>query len=311
MRIVFLDADTVGSVHNLSRFQDFGPLTVYGYTAPEQVVERLQQQQIVITNKVVLSRSVMEQAPDLQLICITATGTNNVDLAYAQEKGIVVKNVTDYSTHSVAQHTFSLILGLLNHFRYYDLYVKIGAYGRQPLFTHLERPIWELKGKTFGIVGLGTIGRQVAHIAEAFGAEIVYFSSSGQDRHDRYARLELDTLMHRSDIVSVHAPLTDQTRNLIRYSHLSRMKSTALLINTGRGGIVNEADLARAIDENLIQGAGVDVYTEEPLPASHPLMQVHNKERLILTPHIAWASIEARNLLIDKVYENIQSFLRQ
>lgn len=310
MKIVFLDADTVGNVDNLHRFKDFGEFIVYGQTSAAQVTERIQQYEVVITNKVIIDREVMEQAPNLKLICASATGTNNIDKACAQERGIQVKNVSDYSTNSVAQHTFSLILGLLNHHRYYDLYVKTGAYGRQSLFTHLDRPIWELSGKKFGIIGLGNIGKQVALIAEAFGAEIVYYSSSGKDRHDRYQRLELSELMAESDVVSIHAPLTEQTRNLIRYKELSWMKSTALLINTGRGGIVNEADLARAIDENLIQGAGIDVFTEEPLPGDNPLMQINNKEKIIMTPHNAWGSIEARNLLMDKVYENIKAFVK-
>lgn len=310
MKIVLLDADTIGQVSNLHRFEEIGEFTVYAHTLPEEIVDRVRDYDIIITNKVKIDRRVMAQASQLQLICISATGTNNVDLAYARERGIAVRNVEDYSTQSVAQHTFALILSLLNQVRYYDLYVKTGAYSRQPLFTHLGRPIWELHGKKFGIIGLGNIGRQVAGIAEAFGADIVYYSSSGQSRHDRYQRLALEELLTTSDVISVHAPLNDKTRNLIGYDQLSMMKKTALLINTGRGGIIHEADLVRALDEDLIQGAGIDVFTEEPISVQHPLMRLEKKEKIMLTPHMAWISIEARNLLMDKVYQNIASFIK-
>lgn len=310
MKIVLLDADTIGQVSNLHHFEKLGEFTVYPNTLPDEITDRVQGYDVIITNKVKIDRKVMEQATQLQLICISATGTNNVDLAYAQEKGIEVKNVEDYSTHSVAQHTFALILLLLNHVRYYDIYVKTGTYSKQSLFTHLGRPIWELHGKRFGIIGLGNIGRQAAVIAESFGAEIAYYSSSGKSRHDRYKRLDLEELLATSDIVSVHAPLNDKTRNLIGYDQIKRMKKSALLINTGRGGIINEADLATALDEELIQGAGIDVFTEEPISLEHPLMQLEKKEKVILTPHVAWASVEARNLLMDKVYKNIESFIK-
>lgn len=310
MKIVFLDADTIGQVSNLHRFEEFGEFTIYANTLPDEIIDRVKDYDIIITNKVEIDRKVIEQARQLQLICISATGTNNVDLACAREKGIEVKNVEDYSTHSVAQHTFALILLLLNQVRYYDMYVKTGAYSVQPLFTHMGRSTWEMHGKRFGIIGLGSIGRQVATIAESFGAEIVYYSSSGKNRHDRYQRLDLHTLLSSSDIISVHAPLNDKTRNLIAYDQIKMMKRSALLINTGRGGIIHEADLARALDEDLIQGAGIDVFTEEPISLEHPLMHLEKKEKAILTPHMAWISVEARNLLMDKVYQNIESFIR-
>lgn len=306
MKIVFLDADTVGETSSLSQFNNLGAFTVFPHTLPEETAGRIKDCNVVITNKVRIDRQVIDQAPRLKLICVAATGTNTIDKAYAQQKGIAVKNVEDYSTHSVAQHTFALLLALLNQVRYYDDYVRKGAYGRQPLFTHLGPPVREINGKRFAVIGLGSIGRQAAAIAEAFGAGVVYYSSSGKDRHDRYQRLDLDELLTTADIVSIHAPLHEKTENLITYRHLSTMKKSAMLINTGRGGIVNEGDLARALDEDLIAGAGIDVFTEEPIGAEHPYMTLAKKEKLILTPHIAWTSQEARDRLMQQVYRHIE-----
>lgn len=309
MKIVLLDADTIGEVSNLYKFNELGEFTVYANSLGKEVADRAADFDIVITNKVKIDRHIMDRASRLQLICISATGTNNVDLEYAREKGIAVKNVEDYSTHSVAQHTFALMLQLLNQVEYYDEYVKTGAYSKQMLFTHLGRPIREIHSKRLGIIGLGNIGRRVAAIAEAFGAEIVYYSSSGKNRHDRYQQLDIDTLLSTCDIVSIHAPLNEKSYHLITYEKLRLMKRGALLLNTGRGGIVNEKDLARALDEDLIKGAGIDVFLEEPIPLDHPYMQLKKKEKLLITPHVAWASVESRNLLMDKVYHNIRSFL--
>ncbi len=311
MKIVFLDADTVGKVSNINRFNELGEFTVYPHTTPEEVLHRVEDYQVIITNKVKIDQKTMEKAKELQLICVSATGTNNVDLEYAKEKGIVVKNVEDYSTHSVAQHTFALLLMILNQVRYYDMYVKTGVYSRQELFTHIYHPIWEIRGKRLGIIGLGNIGRQVAIIAESFGAEIVYYSSSGKTRHDRYQQLGLEELLATSDFVSIHAPLNDKTHHLIRYQDLCQMKDTAILINTGRGGIVEEEDLARALDEEKIKGAGIDVFIQEPIPLNHPFMRMDKKEKIIITPHVAWASVESRTLLMDRVYQNIATFMQE
>ncbi len=256
-----------------------------------------------------LDRATIEQAPHLKLICVAATGTNNVDKGAAAERGIPVKNAHDYSTQSVAQGTFAILLHLLNHVPVYDAYVKQGGYAQSDIFTYFGPPFWELSGKRFGIIGLGTIGRQVAKIADAFGAEVVYYSTSGQNTGQPYPRLELDELLRTSDVVSIHAPLTENTANLINYECLQRMKREAILINVGRGGIVNEADLARALDEELIAGAGVDVFENEPIQANNPLLGVKNKDALVLTPHVTWASLEARTRLIEKIGQNIDEFL--
>lgn len=310
MKIAFLDVKTLGNVHNLSKFKEFGTLHTYESTRPEEVAERIKDVDIVITNKIPITREAMDQATSLKLICVAATGMNNIDHDAARDKGIPVKNVEDYSTHSVAQHTFSLILALLNNPALHNAYVRSGAYSKDNIFTYMGAPFWQLKDKRMGIIGLGNIGTKVAEIAEAFGCKIVYYSSSNQDRHDRYQRLSLEELLHSSDVVSVHAPLTDKTENLISYNQIKLMPSHALLINTSRGGIINEADLAKATDDKLIRGAAIDVFSSEPLPADHPYLQVKDKDRLLLTPHIAWASEESRTLLIDRICGNIRQFLK-
>jgi lactate dehydrogenase-like 2-hydroxyacid dehydrogenase len=311
MKIVFLDAKTVGDVPNLHLFENFGEVVYYQTTSPQQTAERMKEADIVITNKVVLDSDAIEQASRLKLICISATGTNNVDKAAALKRGIPVKNVADYSSNSVAQGTFALLLHLLNNVPYLDAYVKNGGYSQSDIFTHLDRSFWELKGKRFGIIGLGSIGRKVATIAEAFGANVVYYSASGQNYQQPYQRLGLEELLRTSDVVSVHAPLNDYTANLLTYDRLHLMKRSAFLINAGRGGIVNEADLARALDEGLIAGAGVDVFEKEPISAQNPLLHIRHKERLAMTPHSIWASIESRTVLVEKVAQNIQQFIQE
>jgi glycerate dehydrogenase len=311
MKIVFLDAKTVGEVPNLAALEKFGTVTFYQTTTPAQTLTRVQDQDIVITNKVVLDRFILENCPNVKLICVAATGLNNVDLKAAEERGITVKNVSDYSSNSVAQLTFALLLQLINQVSYFDNYVKQGGYARSNIFTHLQPPYWEINGKQFGIIGLGNIGRQVARIASAFGSRVVYYSASGKNNNPDYQRLELKDFLATSDIISIHAPLNEYTRNLINYERLQQMKRSAVLINVGRGGIVNEADLARALNENLLAGAGIDVFETEPIKADNPLLQIKEPAKLVLTPHIAWASLEARTLLLDKVQQNIQEFLAQ
>jgi glycerate dehydrogenase len=252
----------------------------------------------------------MDALPDLKLICVAATGMNNIDLDYARERGIKVKNVSAYSTESVAQSTFAMLLHLVSRVPYYDAYVKSGAYSRGKTFTHHGHPFWELNNKRMGIVGLGNIGRRVARIAEGFGMEVVFYSTTGRNNNINYKRFDLDTLMATSDVVSVHAPLTDSTRDLISYEKIKLMRPCAILLNTGRGGIINEEGLARALDEKLIAGAGIDVMTLEPIPAKHPLMRIVDKESILITPHMAWGSIESRSRLIEGIARNIEEFRR-
>jgi glycerate dehydrogenase len=311
MKIVFLDVKTVGDVPNLHLFEQFGEVVYYQTTSPEQTLERINGADIVIINKVVLNEKAIEGASNLKLICVSATGTNNVDKAAAFKRGIPVKNVSDYSSASVAQGTYALLLQLLNNIPYFDAYVKSGAYAQSDIFTHLEKSFWELNGKRFGIIGLGNIGRKVAKIAEAFGAEVVYYSASGQSYLQPYERLNLEDLLGTSDVISIHAPLNEYTFNLITYDRLLKMKRSAILINAGRGGIVNEADLARALDDGVIAGAGVDVFEKEPISLENPLLHIKHKERLATTPHSIWASIESRTALIEKVALNIKQFITE
>lgn len=308
INIVFLDAKTVGEVANFRVLEKQGNLKIYENTDPSEVVERCKGYEVVITNKVAISREIMEQLPDLKLICIAATGMNNIDLDFAKKKDIEVKNVKAYSTESVAQHTFSLLLHLVNRPGYYDDYVKSGAYAKSDIFTHFGHPFWELNGKRLGIIGLGTIGRRVAQIAQGFGMEVVFYSTTGRNNNINFKRFDLDTLLSTSDVISIHAPLTDQTKDLINYENIKKMRSCAIILNTGRGGIINEADLARALNENLIGGAGLDVMKNEPIEPDNPLLKIYNREKILITPHVAWTSIEARQKLIEKLSSNIESF---
>ena len=311
MRLVFLDTKTMGTIPNMNLLEQFGEVTYYSTTRPEQTSARIKDADIVITNKVILDSATIAEAKYLKLICVAATGTNNVDKAAAAELGIPVKNAVDYSSNSVAQGTFSLLLHLLINIPYYDKYVKQGSYSQSDIFTHFGKPFWELAGKRFGIIGLGAIGRRVAKIADAFGSEVVYYSASGRNVQPGYTRLELEEFLKTSDIVSIHAPLNEYTSNLINYDRLRLMKKSAILINAGRGGIIREADLARAIDEEIISGAGIDVFEKEPIHEQSPLLHIKNKDRIVLTPHVTWASVEARTCLMKKVINNIQEFLNE
>jgi lactate dehydrogenase-like 2-hydroxyacid dehydrogenase len=252
----------------------------------------------------------METLPDLKLICVAATGTNNIDLEYAKEKGITVKNVVSYSTESVAQSTFAMLLHLLNKLSYYEAYVKSGAYARGDIFTHHGPAFWELNGKRLGVIGLGNIGRRVARIAEGFGMEIVFYSTTGRNNNINFRRFDLDTLLGTSDVVTIHAPLTETTRDLIGFERIKLMRPCAIILNTGRGGIINEADLARALNENIIAGACIDVMSTEPIKSNNPLLKVVDREKILITPHMAWASMEARARLIEGVARNIEQFKR-
>jgi len=308
MKIVLLDIKTIGDVPNLEKLKNLGDFTSYDVTKPNQTAERISGAEVVITNKVVLDEELIQNAENLKLICVAATGMNNIDLEAAEKSGVQVKNVADYASDSVAQGTFAIIFHLRYNLHGYDQYIKSGQYSESDIFTNLEYTYTELKNKRFGIIGLGNIGSRVASIAEAFGSEVVYYSTSGRNRDQPYQRLELEELLETSDIVSIHAPLNENTEYLIRYDELKLMKSSALLINTGRGGIVNENDLAQALDENCIGGAGLDVFEQEPINPDNPLLHLRNREKLVMTPHITWASVEARTELMEGIITNIKSF---
>jgi len=309
MKLAILDAVTLGQDVDLSVFERFGEVCIYQKTAFDETVQRCKEADIVITNKVVIDCRVMDACERLKLICVAATGMNNVDLAYAEQKGIIVKNVAGYSTHSVVQHTFAMLFYLLEKLPFYDRYVQSGSWSESGIFTSLARPFWEVRGKRWGIVGLGTIGRAVADVAKAFGAEVCYTSTSGQNHVSDYPELPLSELLERCDIVSIHAPLNEKTANLIDKAALLRMKEGAILLNLGRGGIVNEAELAEVLRKKEIY-VGLDVTEKEPLPVDSPLFKAFETGRLLVTPHIAWTSIEAREALIDGIVKNIESFLK-
>ncbi|WP_457593879.1 D-2-hydroxyacid dehydrogenase [Hydrogenimonas sp.] len=310
MKLVFLDAKTLGDDIDLNLFDRFGDVEIFQTTAKSETAERCKDADIVITNKVVIDKEVIDAASSLKLICVAATGMNNVDLDYAAKRGIEVKNVAGYSTHSVVQHTFAMLFYLMEKLPYYDRYVKSKEWSRSGIFTCIDRPFHELRGKQWGIIGLGTIGKEVAKVAEAFGATVVYYSTSGENEDPFYPRMELDTLLSTSHIVSIHAPLNEKTKNLLDFNRLEKIQAKAILLNLGRGGIINETDLVHVMDDKEIY-VGLDVTEREPLPEDSVLFEVAEPERLLITPHIAWTSVEAREKLLKGVFDNIALFLKK
>jgi len=309
LKIVILDALTFGETL-LSGFFKLGDVDIFQTTSPQETQERVAHSSVIVTNKVVITDAHMANAPSLKLICVAATGMNNVDMEAAKKRGIEVRNVSGYSTDSVIQHTFSMLFYLMGHSRYYDEYVKNGSYSRSKIFTDISKPFFELKKKRWGIIGLGTIGRGVANIAKAFGAEVCYYSTSGKNQAEDFLHVELDELLRTSHIISIHAPLNDKTLNLLDYEQLLICREGAIVLNLGRGGIINEEAVASIVDERDIY-FGLDVLKKEPMEQNHPLLSVINRERLYITPHIAWTSVEARDRLIEGVIENIKSFIKQ
>lgn len=313
MKIVFLDSDTMGDV-SFAPIAEKGELFLYPRSTPQQAIERVKDCEVLIVNKIIVNKELVDAAPKLRLICEAATGVNNIDIEYARSKGIPVRNAAGYSTESVAQVTFMHILNLVGHASYFDRRVKTGEYYENGIFSDMSWPFFELKGKKLGIIGMGNIGQRVARIAVAFGMEVAYYSTSGTSHCKDYPSLPLEDLLSVSDIVTIHAPLNDATRNLVTYDRLKLMKPSAYILNMGRGGIINEQDLADALSDNIIAGAATDVYVREPLEPGHPYMKFKDytdkdgrclKEKLLLTPHIAWTSDEALKTLVEKIAENI------
>lgn len=308
MKIVFLDAKTIGDDIDLSAYDTLGEVVKYSFSRPEEVPERAADADVLIVNKIRIDEAAVGRADHLKLVCVTATGTNNLDKDYLERRGIAWRNVADYSTQSVAQHTFAMLFFLLEKLRYYDDYVKEGRYINDTVFTHFAEHFYELKGKTWGIIGLGNIGRRVAAIAEAFGAEVIYTSPSGSAPQEGYHQVDLDTLLAESDIISVHAPLNQYTENLINENALKKMKKTCIFLNLGRGPIVNEQDLADALMQGEIAAAGLDVLCQEPMSSDNPLMAIKDSRKLFITPHIGWASVESRTRLMDIIFHQIKEF---
>ncbi len=309
MNIVFLEADTLGDDVDIKSFETLGNVTTYGLTKISEIPDRIKDADVVIINKLPMREDTIGQAKNLKLICLTATGTNNIDFSYTDVHGITVKNVRSYSTESVVQHTFATFFYLYEKLAYYDEYVKSEQYAKAPFFCHITEKFHELYGKTWGIIGLGEIGRRVGEVAKAFGLNVIYYSTSGKNNNKDFERVDFDELLKRSDIVSIHAPLNSDTKDLIDKDALSKMKKSAYLINMGRGPIINQEDLYEALVGDRIAGAALDVLTEEPMNPENPLIKIKDSKKLLITPHIAWATIEARQRCVKVVFENVKTFM--
>lgn len=306
MKIVYLDSATVGETP-MDGIAELGELVCWPESTPEEALERVRDCNVLIVNKVLVTRALLDAAPELRLVCEAATGVNNIDLEACRERNIPVRNVAGYSTDSVVQTTFMHILSLMGNAPYFDNTVKDGTYSRGTLFTDVSRPYIEIKGKRIGIVGMGAIGTGVARVAEAFGMEVVYYSTSGTGHCKEWPSISLGELMRTSDVISIHAPYNERTAGLIGAGELAMMKPSAIIVNMGRGGIVDEAALAEVIDNDLIGGAALDVFTKEPLPGDSPLLRTRHPEKLRFTPHTAWASTEALTRLVNCIADNIRS----
>ena len=304
MKIVFLDAATLGDT-SLEPIAKLGDLVCWPTSTPEEARARVGDCEVLIVNKIKVDKMLLDAAPELKLVCEAATGVNNIDVEACAAKGIPVRNVAGYSTDSVVQETFLHILTLMGNGPYFDSTVKSGEYSRGNIFTDVSKPFFEITGKTLGIIGMGTIGSKVAKVGEAFGMKVIYYSTSGTGHCKEYPSVSLERLMRESDVISVHAPYNERTAGLVGENELRMMKPTAFIVNMGRGGIVVEEALAKVIDEGIIGGAGLDVFVKEPLPADHPLLHTRHPEKLSLTPHTAWASVEARNRLVQAIADNI------
>ena len=310
MKIVLLDVGTMGSDMEFSCIERLGECVKYTNTLPEEVPARIKDADVVVINKVLLTKEVLQHAPNLKLICVFAIGYNNIDIDYCRQYNIRVRNVPGYCLESVCQHTFALLFMLIESLRYYDDFVKCSDYSKSGLANHLGRPFYEISGKKWGIIGMGAIGRAVADCAVSFGAQVCYSSISGAVREEKYENVPLETLLSQSDIISVHAPLNERTFHLIGKKELAMMKKTAFIVNVGRGAIIDEAALAQALNDDVIAGAALDVYAEEPPAENSPVLSVKNREKIVYTPHIAWSSVEARCRCISMTAENIEAFVK-
>lgn len=310
MKIVFLDAKTIGEDIDLSGFDALGEVVKYGFSTAQEARERSKDADVLILNKVQVNEQTIGEADHLKLVCVTATGTNNLDKEYLDKRGIAWRNVAGYSTESVAQHTFAMLFYLLEKLPYYDNYVKSEKYVNDVSFTHFAKAFHELSGMTYGIIGLGNIGRRVADIAKAFGCRVIYYSTSGRNSQPGYERVSFDELLEQSDIVSIHAPLDENTLGLMNKEAFAKMKKSAILLNVGRGPIINEADLAEALNNKTIAAAGLDVLSVEPMQEDNPLRGIKDSGRLLITPHIAWAGVEARNRLMGIILGQIKEFFK-
>ena len=309
MNIVILERGTIGMDVSVDILKELGNVTIYENSKVIQVSERVKDADIIIANKMPLSRHTLKDASHVKLIAQFATGYDNIDINYCRERGIAVCNISDYSTPSVTQHTFALALSLSEHLSYYDDYVKNGSWAAQEGFTHFANTFYELSGKTWGVIGMGNIGRKVAAAATAFGCRVVWASTTDTKRDEGFEQLSLEELLKQSDFVSLHCPLTKATHHLLNAETLKLMKSSAILINVARGGVVDNAALTDALNNGVIAAAGLDVVEGEPISVNNPLNSIKDSDRLIITPHMAWGSLEARSRVVTEAYKNIAAFL--
>ena len=309
MKIVILERNSVGTDVEVSCFEKFGEVICYDNTVERQVAERIGDADIIIGNKAPLNESTLKDAANVKLICLFSTGYDCVDIDYCRGRNIKVANVVDYCTDAVSQHTFAMLFYLLEHLRHYDDYVKNGTYGAQDRFSNFDLPFVELKDKIWGIVGMGHIGRKVAGIAQAFGCHVIFYSASGKSSCTEYERVDLDTLLRTSDFLSLHCPLSERTRGLIDKNALQKMKQTAILLNVARGQVINNADLYWALQNEEIKAAGLDVLEKEPIGSDNLLGRIQDSNRLLITPHMAWAATEARIRIVEEVFQNIEAYL--
>ena len=310
MKIVFLDAKSIGEDIDLSAYDALGEVIKYDFSTAEEAAVRSVDADVLVLNKVEVNEKTIGNASHLKLVCVTATGTNNLDKAYLEKRGIAWRNVAGYSTESVAQHTFAMLFYLLEKLPYYDRYVKDEKYIGDKMFTHFDKHFGELAKMTWGIIGLGNIGRRVADIAKMFGCHVIYYSTSGKNNQEGYERADFDTLLTTSDIISVHAPLDANTQDLMNAEAFAKMKKSAIFLNLGRGPIVVEQDLADALKNNEIAAAGLDVLCVEPMSADNPLREIKDSNKLIITPHIAWASVEARTRLMNIILGQVKEYFK-
>ena len=310
MKIVILERNSVGPDISVDILKKLGEVIAYPNTVTVQEVrERTADADIVVANKSPINEESLADSPNVKLVCEFATGYDNCDLKYLKSRGIPVCNVVGYSTDMVAQHTFTLALAVSQNLSWYDDYVKSGKYSAQDRFSNFDIPFYELSGKTWGIVGMGNIGRKVAQIASAFGCRVIFTSVTGNSIVTEYERVSKEELLKQSDFLSLHCPLSDITRNYIDREALKMMKSSAYLINVARGRVVNNTDLYEALENGEIAGAGLDVLEDEPLRLTNPLSKIKDSGKLIITPHLAWGSVEARYRCVQGVYDNIRAFL--
>jgi lactate dehydrogenase-like 2-hydroxyacid dehydrogenase len=298
--IVFLDSETLGPDAEFSGLRRLGIVHAHPFSSPMEIVRRVQFATVIITNKCKITSEVIDAAPELKLICVAATGTDNIDVEYATAKGIAIKSCVGYSTPSVVEHTFSLFFHLLHRTNYFDEYVKAGLWSSSPFFSHHGRNFYELAGHRWGIIGLGTIGKRVAHVAAAFGASVCYYSTSSANESSDYDRVSLEELLRTCMVVSIHAPLNDATRGLLGEQELRLLPTSSYLLNLGRGGIVDEYALVKVLNEKFFH-VGLDVVDGEPIAADSPLQLILDRENVIVTPHIGWASVEARKRLMQQI----------